>query len=102
MYRITSREHYERLFAEQSGRCAICLLPETGRDPSGRTKRLAIDHDAETGRIRGLLCSRCNPAIGLLRHDPERLQRAIDYLSHVAPESTIGAIAVLDEAVQKR
>lgn len=79
-YGLTLEEYNERL-AEQGGVCAICLAPE--RDSHGRTGRvfsLAVDHDHSTGRIRGLLCQRCNRAIGLLNDDAERIRRAASYL----------------------
>lgn len=60
------------LFSEE---CAIC-----GREPGSR--RLHVDHCHETGLIRGLLCSRCNSGIGLLRDDPELLKTAYNYLVH--------------------
>jgi len=55
---------------EQKGRCVICQeeLP------------LCIDHDHETGKVRGLLCRLCNAGIGMLRESPEVLRRAIAYL----------------------
>ena len=65
------------MLAAQDGGCAIC-----GHKPDSTSdRRLAIDHDHETGRVRGLLCYRCNTAIGLLGDDPERLRRAADYLA---------------------
>lgn len=65
---------YDALLAKQSGVCAICSqVCSTGN-------HLAVDHDHNTGRIRGLLCSRCNRAIGLLGDDLARLQQAIAYL----------------------
>lgn len=67
-------EDYERMLAEQGGVCAIC---QQGCS-SGR--RLAVDHDHETGVVRGLLCARCNAGIGQLREDPETLRAAIVYL----------------------
>lgn len=57
------------------GRCQVC-----GDPPSGRTKRLHIDHDHQTGRVRGLLCGPCNLAIGKLKDSPELLRRAASYL----------------------
>lgn len=51
-------EQYDAMLAEQGGGCAIC-----GRRPS-ETISLHVDHDHETGRIRGLLCFRCNNSLG--------------------------------------
>lgn len=70
---------YEELLRQQGGRCAIC-----GTDrPKGPGKRLHIDHDHIAGRIRGLLCSFCNVAIGLANDDPTRLRAMADYLERV-------------------
>jgi hypothetical protein len=68
------------MFAEQNGRCAICRQVETTRGPNGRPRRLSIDHDHETRDIRGLLCHRCNVALGLLDDNPELLDAAAGYL----------------------
>lgn len=68
-YRITD-EQYEQLFQSQNGCCAIC----------GEEKRLVIDHDHDTRRIRGLLCQRCNTGLGKLGDSLEKLMRAVDYL----------------------
>jgi hypothetical protein len=67
-------EAYDSLFAEQGGGCAICR-----RSPRGPIA-FHIDHDHETGRIRGLLCFRCNNALGDFDDDPAVLRAAIDYL----------------------
>ena len=49
---------FERMFIEQQGRCGICLIPMV---VGSRTARSAhIDHDHDDGRVRELLCSRCN------------------------------------------
>lgn len=69
---------YNRLLLEQGGKCRICR----GLNPSA--KRLGVDHDHETGVVRGLLCFMCNMAIGYLKHDPEILTNAIDYLKNHA------------------
>ena len=66
---------FDRLLVAQQGLCGIC--GEENR--SGH--RLAVDHDHTTGRVRGLLCHRCNTAIGLLRDDPALLRAAIEYLA---------------------
>lgn len=59
VYGITLEE-YASLYDEQGGRCALC-----GGESNGRG-RLAVDHDHETGRVRGLLCFSCNTALGRL------------------------------------
>ena len=70
---------YTALLKEQDGRCAICRHHE--RTQTGdRTWGLSMDHDHTTGRVRGLLCNRCNRAIGLCGDDPAILERAAQYL----------------------
>ena len=63
------------LIEVQGGSCAIC-----GRQPKPGGRRLAIDHDHETGLVRGLLCYRCNTAIGLLGDSPQAIARALAYV----------------------
>ena len=77
-YGISLRE-FQDLFARQGGVCAICGQPETA-SKGGRKPRLSIDHDHETGEIRGLLCNRCNTGLGLFLDDPDYLLTAIAYL----------------------
>ena len=60
----------------QQNRCAICKVKQEELDYD-----LVLDHDHVTGRIRGLLCHKCNTGIGLLQDDPDILQNAIDYLN---------------------
>ncbi|MGL6095001.1 MAG: endonuclease VII domain-containing protein [Fimbriiglobus sp.] len=73
-------EDYDRLFAEQGGRCAICRKPPTvDGTPNGRGK-LFIDHDHDTGEVRGLLCNDCNLTIGHGKTEVNLL-RAAQYLS---------------------
>lgn len=68
-------EEYERLLSEQNSRCGIC---ETEKCATG--KSFAVDHDHTTGRVRGLLCKKCNLALGFLEDDTSRMQRAINYM----------------------
>lgn len=75
-YGIT-RADFDRMYLEQDGKCAVCGKPQDG----GR--RLSIGHSHETGRIRGLLCRRCNLGIGHLHDDPDLLRKAIAYLVKV-------------------
>ena len=69
---------YERMLAAQNGGCAIC-----GNAP--KTRRLDVDHDHKTGRVRGLLCHRCNRTLASWITD-EWLRSALVYLlEHDAP-----------------
>ena len=71
-YGITP-EQYEEMETAQAGLCRICeRVPVTS---------LRVDHDHETGRVRGLLCHDCNSGIGLLGDDRERIMRAAIYLT---------------------
>lgn len=73
---------YDRMHADQAGRCAICGEVETSvHGRTGIPRGLFVDHHHETGQVRGLLCSRCNFGIGQFRDDPELLSKAIDYLN---------------------
>jgi hypothetical protein len=76
---------YAAMLADQGGVCAICRLPEQYIDPrTGEPRRLAVDHCHETGKVRGLLCGRCNRSIGQFANDHERLTRAAEYLKKAA------------------
>lgn len=70
-YNMTSDEHAVLLKA-QDGRCAICRDALTAPQ---------MDHDHGTQIVRGLLCAKCNMALGLFRDDPTILRNAVQYLS---------------------
>lgn len=70
-----SIEQYKLLLYIQDNKCAICK-----RNESEFTKKLSVDHDHSTNKIRGLLCGNCNRAIGLFKEDKEVISKAIDYL----------------------
>ncbi|MEV7023534.1 endonuclease VII domain-containing protein [Kitasatospora sp. NPDC093558] len=72
------------LFAEQCGICAICL----------ERRAEHVDHDHETGRVRGVLCFACNAALGQLRDRPDVLRRAADYLEGIVWKPTLVAPGV--------
>lgn len=76
-------EDYDRMLAEQGGCCAIC----GGTEITGRGKHFHVDHNHDTGKVRGLLCPPCNQGLGLLRDDIARLQASIEYLKKYDPES---------------
>ncbi len=70
-----SFEHYNTLLIKQNMSCAICE-----RHQSMYKRQLAVDHDHETGEIRGLLCHCCNTGIGSLRDDYLLVDKASQYL----------------------
>lgn len=72
-------EEYDCLLAAQDSRCAVCDT----KNPKGRWGLFVVDHDHDTGRVRGLLCNRCNKCVGQLGDDPELLRKAAAYLEAV-------------------
>ena len=62
------------LLEAQNGRCALCSALLNG------DSRTHVDHDHETGRVRGLLCNVCNSGLGSFADSPERLRYAAAYL----------------------
>ena len=75
-YGIT-QEQYDELLSAQDGGCAICGATASG-DP--RRPALHVDHDHRTSLVRGLLCMRCNVAIGALRDDVDLIDKAALYV----------------------
>lgn len=77
-YGITP-EQFDQMLAEQKGRCFLC----NDDDPNHKwkaIKRFLVDHDHATGRVRRLLCCRCNSGIGMFRDNPVLIERALLYL----------------------
>lgn len=72
LYGISLQE-FELILEAQGGGCAIC-------GKKSKKYRLSIDHDHYTGKIRGILCSPCNRAIGILGDSLEGLLKAVNYL----------------------
>ena len=77
---------YEAMYRAQNGVCGIC----EGLNINGQ--RLGIDHDHATGKIRDLLCSRCNTAIGLARENPSILIKAAAYIEKHKTMQDLGVI----------
>ena len=73
-YKIT-QEQYDQLFLKQEGKCAIC-----GKHRDELDRDLCVDHNHITDKVRGLLCYRCNVALGYLKDDVSSLLKAIQYL----------------------
>lgn len=68
-YGITPEDYYE-MYEEQQGLCGIC----------GEAKSLVVDHDHDTGDVRGLICQNCNLGIGQLKDSLVLLCQSIKYL----------------------
>lgn len=66
---------YEKLRNSQGGHCAICGIHE-----SQLTRRLSVDHDHDTGSVRGLLCGTCNSLLGWAKDSVHILSNAITYI----------------------
>lgn len=72
---------YEAMLKKQAHRCAICHRPETIRSrKTGEPHRLSVDHDHVTGKIRGLLCLRCNRVVWALEENHLALPAIHTYL----------------------
>lgn len=71
-----SLEEFNKLVIEQDSKCKIC---QRFKSASGRYG-LHVDHDHYTGKIRGLLCHKCNAAIGMLREDITIVERTLKYM----------------------
>lgn len=73
-YGLTLQD-YNQMFDSQKGRCAIC-----GEHQSELPRRLAVDHNHISKKIRGLLCANCNQGLGFFRDSRGRLLKALQYL----------------------
>jgi hypothetical protein len=81
--RGATEQIYNELYEAQHGSCAICQEPEE------KFSWLCIDHDHNSGRIRGLLCPNCNRGIGLLQDSPDLLEKAAKYIQYGKVKETI-------------
>ncbi len=68
-----TKAEIDKLFLDQGEVCAICL-------EKNELKSMHIDHCHNSGNVRGILCSKCNQAIGLMKEDTNRMERAIKYV----------------------
>lgn len=70
-YKLLKHE-YDDLVLKQEGKCAVCNDDFEDND--------CVDHDHNTGKVRGLLCPSCNKGLGFFKDSALRLIRAINYL----------------------
>lgn len=85
-----THEEYMKKFDNQNGSCAICKIKQEDLKMA-----LAVDHNHETGQIRGLLCSSCNLAIGNLKDSHENAFSAFKYLINNETQELTERIATL-------
>lgn len=78
-YDLTFHE-YDTLLKRQDGSCALCNRPPKTKKTHNSIDGFVIDHCHITGAVRGLLCSTCNLAIGLLEDSPDLVLKAYEYL----------------------
>ena len=89
-------ERYVEMYEEQLGRCAICgvykkhskdTIERKTVDHRNQLDVLHIDHCHNTKKVRGLLCTHCNKAIGIFKEDVRILENAINYLKYFSSET---------------
>ena len=76
LLKFMTESQYNDMWCDQDGKCAIC------KQECPTNKALSIDHCHKTGRISGLLCNRCNMALGAFQDNPLLLEKAIYYLKN--------------------
>lgn len=70
----------ERMYKNQNGLCAICPTPIPMLNSRWDPGRSCLDHCHATGRLRGILCQKCNTGLSNFKDDPELLIKAAKYL----------------------
>ena len=78
-------EYLRDMLQTQEGVCSICNTPISL--DRGALNPANVDHDAETGRVRQLLCGNCNRGLGLFFHNPEYLRMAAEYIEFHSKEN---------------
>ena len=80
-----TREGWDDLWDSQQGMCKICNTAMTTEERMSKTKAV-VDHCHDSGKVRALLCHRCNVAIGLLREDKTIVENVLVYLEDTKDE----------------
>lgn len=75
-----SQKDYDFLYKKQKGKCGICR-----QHSSSFTRILCVDHSHRTGLVRGLLCFKCNAALGGFKDNRKLLNNAIQWLEKKCP-----------------
>lgn len=77
-----TQEQYDQLLMDQDGRCRVCRTDYPG------VKGWCIDHCHSSGRVRGLLCMRCNTVLGLVNENPATLRMLADFLEQLKSDQS--------------
>lgn len=72
-------EQYDRMLEEQKGLCYLC---STNIARTNGNKNLGVDHCHKTGKVRKLLCAKCNTGLGVFNDNVELMQKAIAYVKN--------------------
>lgn len=79
-----TQDQFDKMYIQQNGKCNICNCELDINLPPKDTKRVCvIDHCHTSGTVRGLLCTKCNQALGLFNDNVNSLKKAIQYLSEI-------------------
>jgi hypothetical protein len=78
-------EEFLDLFAQQGHACDVCRKPLT-LFAEDLAEAPVVDHDHDTGKVRGLLCRGCNTAVGFIEKDQDRTRNALAYLMRHVPQ----------------
>lgn len=90
MYRYgVTPEWLAATMASQNNKCVLCDQ-EIQRGRGFGSNRAHVDHDHTTGSVRGILCARCNVALGAFKDDPARLRAAADYIERHRAKAVAG------------
>lgn len=74
-----SRDQFSGMMASQGCKCLICKI-DIKEFSEGTKHRACVDHDHDTGQVRGILCHACNRGLGQFADSLERLKAAVEYL----------------------
>lgn len=89
-----TREQYEAMLVAQGGVCACCGKSETSTY-RGRVRALAVDHNHDTGAVRGLVCNGCNLMIGHSRENVQTLRLTASYLEQHAADPSSNVVPLV-------
>jgi hypothetical protein len=75
-----SLETYNAMLLEQNGLCAICGQPETRLGRGRKVRKLSLDHNHKTKKVRKLLCDSCNKAVGNVKESVDIAIKLVNYI----------------------